>query len=141
LASQVSYPQLKWATPASGCPPHRMQDVPASLIPGMIAMDRPEDVPLAASLTVELIAFAERPEEFADASVAGGGPFQVNDRVHRLKGEIEATQWGTIVGPQNGDSWLVIDNLGVPHQDRTDDLVAAVRGGVRGRPLPAPNWD
>jgi hypothetical protein len=64
------------------------------------------------------------------------GLFRVHDRVHRRNGRSEPARWGTITGRDDGGVWLVLDNLGVTHWDRPEDLTAAVRGSPRPRHVP-----
>jgi hypothetical protein len=66
--------------------------------------------------------------------------FRVGDRVQRLTGQSEQEQWGTIAADADGDNpgqdLLVVDNAGVTHRDRFDELSPALRGPLRSRARP-----
>jgi hypothetical protein len=102
-------------------------------------MDQPEPVRSAAPLIPEQATFGAQLHDAEQAAFVGGGAFRVNDRVPRLNGTTEHTRWGTITGREEGGGWLVRDNLGATHRDRTGNLAAAVRGGARGRHV-LPEW-
>jgi hypothetical protein len=67
----------------------------------------------------------------AHQGAAASGSFHVNDRVERLTGESEQSHWGTITSVVDlrdaKGEWLVLDNAGVTHTDRSIDLLPAAR--------------
>ena len=78
----------------------------------------------------------QRPDtiDMTDRDVAAeDDTLHVDDRVERLKGESEESQWGTITGrvADAGDDWLVVDNSGVTHRDNAAQLCRARRGHAR----------